>query len=990
MRVIEVSMERHRNEVVGQTRYPRENPPTSGNVRHDPHMLRSGLTRPGPGFESWSGHPDIRGYWYGSSLHAVVESVHTPPSPLSDLLNLECLEPSLLDVTTSQCNVGPRIVSLRSRSLACTLYTVFAVQSPESKLAQFSGSSMTRYKAQYSHPGTSQQVTSMPLLYTCLASSLTKPKKMGAATTRLPPRRTGFDFQWIRSRIFAWGNHAGRCRWSKGFLADLPITLPCIAYMTHIDHQLCTFAVCVGGASLATLSRHQHSDRSYISGIAATTIGVYLDWHLDLTTLTSTLSCLGKQSASPVEMTSPGIELGSPRWESGALATELLRPPLSVGTGADSAAPRRNRTLTSPSPLPGTRCARGCLLPLWESRECRQWRDLLASQTSSRLLEFPIRLTTMQECSGESGWRPKTLYILSQPSGRQSLTEAVWRVCASEVKCGRRLKIAGRRRARCSWLEWTRGCETDDRSHFAPASITMFFPPLADDEGEGLGRGKLPEEGSADRVSEEAVSWDSPRLDGQAVSWDSPRLDGQAVSWDSPRLDGQAVSWDSPRLDGQAVSWDSPRFIITANALGTGLNSDWLLKLLDVPYWLDWRVLHQTLISGMLASDVPVCAVTGERVRHAMTGVSPSSSLPSSCPRRHAGLVAAGNSGEPLLECQHRPPACLSLPEDVSSWLQHSSCETLLTNPHTTSHHNEIVDDNYYGDYVPAWSRSRSKGAIRATLTRTPSSRPAVSPFAVAMLAIADFTLAATRHPSGSSLHCLRSRASYNPPNYQTSHTDGSESCSSLEREPSRSRQVETAACLANYARTRQQNGVTGQQHVATPFANQSLVICLPAGSPANRESLQVRRSQYDVRLVPTDARSQSLDGNVHCNITFVGNHIATENVMMVIPAALVSKVHKGVLRVLGVLSQVGEDKLYRPIHKNSTLTRANSQLTQQDVLLGAQSGNQMDEAFSDTRSLSVGKKPCHRAGVNTVCISNLLTSPSADTRHPAARNRHL
>ncbi|KAJ8888824.1 hypothetical protein PR048_008318 [Dryococelus australis] len=114
------------------------------------------------------------------------------------------------------------------------------------------------------------------------------------------------------------------------------------------------------------------------------------------------------------------------------------------------------------------RCARGCLSPFWESHECRQWRDLLASQTSSRLLEFPIRLATMQECSGETGWRlsppwrPKTLYILQQPNGRQSLTEAAWRVCASEVKCGRLLEIAGRRPVRCLWLEWTRGCETDE------------------------------------------------------------------------------------------------------------------------------------------------------------------------------------------------------------------------------------------------------------------------------------------------------------------------------------------------------------------------------------------------------------------------------------------------------------------------------------------------------------------------------------------------
>ncbi|KAJ8888815.1 hypothetical protein PR048_008307 [Dryococelus australis] len=72
--------------------------------------------------------------------------------------------------------------------------------------------------------------------------------------------------------------------------------------------------------------------------------------------------------------------------------------------GADSAAPRRNRRPTSPSPLPGT--MRSWLyVPFWESRECRQWRDLLVSQTSSRLLEFPIRLATTKECSGETGWR---------------------------------------------------------------------------------------------------------------------------------------------------------------------------------------------------------------------------------------------------------------------------------------------------------------------------------------------------------------------------------------------------------------------------------------------------------------------------------------------------------------------------------------------------------------------------------------------------------
>ncbi|KAJ8876271.1 hypothetical protein PR048_024181 [Dryococelus australis] len=135
--------------------------------------------------------------------------------------------------------------------------------------------------------------------------------------------------------------------------------------------------------------------------------------------------------------------------------------------GADSIAPRRNRRPTSPSLPLGTMRSRPPVFPFWESRECRQWRDLLASQTSSRLLEFPVHLATTQECSGETSWHlspPRRITRVGEDSsGRQSLTEAAWRVCANEVKCGRQ-EIAGRRRVRCSWLEWTRGCETDERS----------------------------------------------------------------------------------------------------------------------------------------------------------------------------------------------------------------------------------------------------------------------------------------------------------------------------------------------------------------------------------------------------------------------------------------------------------------------------------------------------------------------------------------------
>ncbi|KAJ8870033.1 hypothetical protein PR048_029044 [Dryococelus australis] len=51
------------------------------------------------------------------------------------------------------------------------------------------------------------------------------PKSWGA-TDRLPPRRTGFNPRPGRSRVFASGYRAGRCRWSAGFLRDIPFPQP--------------------------------------------------------------------------------------------------------------------------------------------------------------------------------------------------------------------------------------------------------------------------------------------------------------------------------------------------------------------------------------------------------------------------------------------------------------------------------------------------------------------------------------------------------------------------------------------------------------------------------------------------------------------------------------------------------------------------------------------------------------------------------------------
>ncbi|KAJ8867415.1 hypothetical protein PR048_031216 [Dryococelus australis] len=49
-----------------------------------------------------------------------------------------------------------------------------------------------------------------------------------------PPRLTGFDSRPDNSRIYSRGNRAGRCRWSAGFLGDIPFPLAATPYPPHI------------------------------------------------------------------------------------------------------------------------------------------------------------------------------------------------------------------------------------------------------------------------------------------------------------------------------------------------------------------------------------------------------------------------------------------------------------------------------------------------------------------------------------------------------------------------------------------------------------------------------------------------------------------------------------------------------------------------------------------------------------------------------------
>ncbi|KAJ8891881.1 hypothetical protein PR048_004436 [Dryococelus australis] len=107
------------------------------------------------------------------------------------------------------------------------------------------------------------------------------------------------------------------------------------------------------------------------------------------------------------------------------------------------------------------RCARGRLPPFWEFREYRPRRDLLASQTSSRLLEFPISLAITQECSRETGQCPGP----PRPA-RDSLTKASWPNACQRSEVWTTADY-GTTADEVFEREWVRGCETDEEAYCA-------------------------------------------------------------------------------------------------------------------------------------------------------------------------------------------------------------------------------------------------------------------------------------------------------------------------------------------------------------------------------------------------------------------------------------------------------------------------------------------------------------------------------------------
>ncbi|KAJ8885965.1 hypothetical protein PR048_012171 [Dryococelus australis] len=190
MSAIEVRMEWYRIEVVEETGDPRENPPTSGIVRHDSHVRKSGS--------------DSAGLCASSMLEIIATTRRFPNT---------CVNIVVVRVCVSRGRTG---VFENKYSMIC-----FAPGRGQSPLpTRQSRCSRQANRRQQQRPSSNAETPS----HTVAASS--SPQLWGRGClvvrlpTRLPPRRTGVD-----SRIFAL--------WLAGFLGDLRFLRPCIPSLLH-------------------------------------------------------------------------------------------------------------------------------------------------------------------------------------------------------------------------------------------------------------------------------------------------------------------------------------------------------------------------------------------------------------------------------------------------------------------------------------------------------------------------------------------------------------------------------------------------------------------------------------------------------------------------------------------------------------------------------------------------------------------------------------
>ncbi|KAJ8882712.1 hypothetical protein PR048_014524 [Dryococelus australis] len=160
----------------GETGDPRENPPTSGIVLHE-SLLRNPGRNPGR-IETGSS------WWKASSLNrpsSVLDSLRVVVGKCRCLLSIE---------------VRVQVLALCCGSFSPPLCRMIP-------------------------PGCLERVTRLQEASMC--ETIAK-ERVSDYHARFPSRRTGFPRPG--DRIFASGNRAGRCRWSAGFLGDLPFPLP--------------------------------------------------------------------------------------------------------------------------------------------------------------------------------------------------------------------------------------------------------------------------------------------------------------------------------------------------------------------------------------------------------------------------------------------------------------------------------------------------------------------------------------------------------------------------------------------------------------------------------------------------------------------------------------------------------------------------------------------------------------------------------------------
>ncbi|KAJ8890175.1 hypothetical protein PR048_009682 [Dryococelus australis] len=223
VRVKRGGMEQHRNERARETGDPSENPPTSVIIRHDFHARKSGNEPSenrarfawgvefGDGYSSgdthipkWGPDPRESHFFYAyvwrmlnSRLHG--SSILRRNDWKTDRVQGVYHQP--MSVTEVWSSAG-----MKGRGKREILEKTFGP-------AASSNQSMKYVSLQYKVGN--------------IVIHLSGPWWLSGWPAPLPPRRTRLNPWSGHSRIFAWGNSAGRCHWSPGFLEIIPFPSPC-------------------------------------------------------------------------------------------------------------------------------------------------------------------------------------------------------------------------------------------------------------------------------------------------------------------------------------------------------------------------------------------------------------------------------------------------------------------------------------------------------------------------------------------------------------------------------------------------------------------------------------------------------------------------------------------------------------------------------------------------------------------------------------------